>query len=229
MASAPSGSGSSRNSRSKRTRRSDFAAVLTEPASVVAKAWEHVFRIGRRSPSWAPGKILVTGAGPIGLLAALIGAQHGLSVHVLDRHKTGPKPKLVRDLGGIHHDSTASLGDMQFDVVMECTAASPVIVDAIARCAPSGIVCLVGVSSAGHMDEFDIGGFNRKLVLDNGVVFGTVNANRRHYENAARALAKANRAWLGRADFTAGAAVALAGRVRARSRTTSRSCIDFSA
>jgi threonine dehydrogenase-like Zn-dependent dehydrogenase len=173
-----------------------LAAVLTEPASVVVKAWEHVFRIGRRSPSWTPGNVLVTGAGPIGLLAALIAAQHGLSVHVMDRHTQGPKPKLVRDLGGVHHGSTLSLGEMQFDVVMECTAASAVIADAIARCAPSGIVCLVGVSSAGRRDEFDIGGFNRKLVLDNGVVFGTVNANRRHYENAARALAKANRAWL---------------------------------
>ena len=50
--------------------------------------------------------------------------------------------------------------------------------------------------AAGEKDEFDIGGFNRRLVLDNGVVFGTVNANRRHYENAARALAKAGRAWL---------------------------------
>ena len=49
---------------------------------------------------------------------------------------------------------------------------------------------------ARRKDEFDIGGLNRKLVLDNGVVFGTVNANRRHYENAARALAKANRTWL---------------------------------
>jgi hypothetical protein len=29
-------------------------------------------------------------------------------------------------------------------------------------------------------------------------VFGTVNANRRHYENAARALAKANSGWLGK-------------------------------
>ena len=173
-----------------------LAAVLTEPASVVAKAWEHVFRIGCRSPSWATGNVLVTGAGPIGLLAALIGAQHGLSVHVLDRHKTGPKPKLVRDLGGAYHDSLASLQQRQFDVVMECTAASALIADAITRCAPSGIVCLVGVSSAWRKDEFDIGGLNRKLVLDNGVVFGTVNANRRHYENAARALAKANRDWL---------------------------------
>jgi len=173
-----------------------LAAVLTEPASIVAKAWEHVFRIGRRSPSWAPGNILVTGAGPIGLLAALIGSQHGLSVHVLDRHKTGPKPKLVHDLGGVYHTDLASLGAQQFDVVMECTAASALVAAAIGRCAPSGIVCLVGVSSAGRKDEFDIGGFNRKLVLDNGVVFGTVNANRRHYENAARALAKANREWL---------------------------------
>lgn len=173
-----------------------LAAVLTEPASVVAKAWEHVFRIGRRSPSWSPSNVLVTGAGPIGLLAALIGAQHGLAVHVLDRHKDGPKPKLVRDLGGVHHDSLASLGAQQFDVIMECTAASVLIADAITRCAPSGIVCLVGVSSAGRRDEFDIGGFNRKLVLDNGLVFGTVNANRRHYEDAARALAKAKREWL---------------------------------
>ncbi len=174
-----------------------LAAVLTEPASVVAKAWEHVFRTGRRSPSWAPGKALVTGAGPIGLLAALIGSQHGLSVHVLDRHKTGPKPKLVRDLGGVYHTDIASLGEQQFDVVMECTAASALVAEAMARCAPSGIVCLVGVSSAGRKDEFDIGGFNRKLVLDNGVVLGSVNANRRHYENAARALAKASRDWLG--------------------------------
>jgi len=172
-------------------------AVLTEPASVVAKAWEHVFRIGRRSPSWSPGKVLVTGAGPIGLLAALIGTQHGLAVRVLDRHTQGQKPKLVRDLSGIYHDSTVSLGNQQFDVVMECTAASAVIADAIGRCAPSGVVCLVGVSAAGRKDEFDIGGFNRRLVLGNGVVFGTVNANRRHYENAARALAKANSDWLG--------------------------------
>jgi threonine dehydrogenase-like Zn-dependent dehydrogenase len=175
-----------------------LAAVLTEPASVVVKAWEHVFRIGRRSPSWTPANVLVTGAGPIGLLAALVGAQHGLIVHVLDRHKDGPKPTLVRDLGGVHHTNASSLGDMQFDVVMECTAASAVIADAIRRCAPSGVVCLVGVSAAGRKDEFDIGGFNRKLVLGNEVVFGTVNANRRHYENAARALAKANSGWLGK-------------------------------
>ena len=36
------------------------------------------------------------------------------------------------------------------------------------------------------------------MVLENDVVFGSVNANRRHYEEAAEALAKADPAWLGR-------------------------------
>jgi threonine dehydrogenase-like Zn-dependent dehydrogenase len=35
-------------------------------------------------------------------------------------------------------------------------------------------------------------------VLGNDVVFGTVNANRAHYQAAADALAKADRAWLSR-------------------------------
>ncbi len=36
------------------------------------------------------------------------------------------------------------------------------------------------------------------MVLDNDVVFGTVNANRRHYEMAADALAGADQGWLRR-------------------------------
>ena len=62
--------------------------VLLEPTSIVAKAWDHIERIGRR-PSWEPRRLLVTGAGPIGLLAALMGAQRGFEVHVLDRARTG--------------------------------------------------------------------------------------------------------------------------------------------
>ncbi|HEV7965284.1 MAG TPA: alcohol dehydrogenase catalytic domain-containing protein, partial [Actinoplanes sp.] len=76
--------------------------VLMEPTTVVAKAWEQVERIGNRA--WfQPERVLVTGAGPIGLLAALMAVQHGLELHVLDRNTSGPKPKLVRDLGGVYH------------------------------------------------------------------------------------------------------------------------------
>ena len=69
-----------------------------EPATILAKAWEQIERIGCRT-HWEPQRVLVTGAGPIGLLAALMGVKRKLEVHVFDRLTTGPKPQLVKDLG----------------------------------------------------------------------------------------------------------------------------------
>ena len=69
--------------------------VLVEPTSVVAKAWDQTERIGERSRAFAPKTLLVTGAGPIGLLAAMIGQQRGLDVHVLDHHDNRPKREIV--------------------------------------------------------------------------------------------------------------------------------------
>ena len=74
--------------------------------------------------------------------------------------------------------------------------ATSVIADVITRSAPSGIVCLTGVSSGGHAISLDLGNVNRSMVLENAVVFGSVNANRTHYEAGAAALAMADRAWL---------------------------------
>jgi hypothetical protein len=37
---------------------------------------------------------------------------------------------------------------------------------------------------------------DRQLVLENGVVFGSVNANRRHYEAAVEALRRSDKGWL---------------------------------
>ena len=69
--------------------------VLLEPTTVVAKAWEQIFRIGKRA-YFGPKIAAITGAGPIGLLAALMGVQAGLEVHVYDIVKDGPKPDLDR-------------------------------------------------------------------------------------------------------------------------------------
>src|SRR5512136_1041927 len=76
--------------------------VLLEPTTVVTKAWEQVVAVGQRA-FWEPRTVLVTGAGPIGLLAAMIGRQLGLDVHVLARGESGPKPDLVRTLGATYH------------------------------------------------------------------------------------------------------------------------------
>lgn len=172
------------------------AAVLVEPASVVAKAWDHIDRIGARSPVVAR-RALITGAGPIGLLAALLGVQRGLEVHVLDHHDDGPKPDLVADLGATYH--VGPVADIpEPDVIVECTAVTSVILECLEHNRPAGIVCLTGVSSGGRTSPVDLGALNRQLVLDNDVVFGTVNANRAHYEAGAAALVDADADWLGR-------------------------------
>jgi threonine dehydrogenase-like Zn-dependent dehydrogenase len=173
--------------------------VLVEPASVVAKAWDHAERIGARSAAWHPRSALITGAGPVGLLAALMARQRGLDVHVFDQVVDGPKPGLVRDLGATYHGGgLGALGALSPDIIIECTGATSVIADAVTRSAPSGVVCLAGVSSGGHTIRLDLGDVNRRMVLENDVLFGSVNANRAHYQLAARALAQADRGWLSR-------------------------------
>jgi len=171
--------------------------VLLEPTTIVAKAWEQIERIGRRA-YFGPTVAAVTGAGPVGLLAALLGVQRGLEVHVFDRVTDGPKPGLVADLGAHYHSTTLPDSGIRPDVTIECTGAPTVVVDVMTHSAVDGIVCLTGVSSVGSRLPVDIGDLNRSAVLGNDVVFGTVNANRRHYEAAAAALGAASRAWLSR-------------------------------
>ena len=171
--------------------------VLLEPTSVVAKAWEQIERIGARA-YWQPQRVLITGAGPIGLLAALLGVQRGLEVHVLDLVTEGPKPRLVADLGATYHAGSLASTCIDVDVILECTGVGQLVFDVMKCIAPGGIVCLTGVSSGGVHVAVDMAALNRELVLENNVVFGTVNANRRHYEAAAEALAKADREWLAR-------------------------------
>jgi glucose 1-dehydrogenase len=171
--------------------------VLLEPTSVVAKAWDHIERIAARGV-WNPRVVLVTGAGPIGLLAALLGVQRGLEVHVLDRVTSGPKPSLVADLGATYHTGTIAEAVPGADVIVECTGVGELVLDGIDKAGPDGIVCLTGVSSPGRRITIDAGALNRELVLENEVVFGTVNANRRHYQAAAAALAEADQQWLER-------------------------------
>jgi glucose 1-dehydrogenase len=177
----------------------ESVGMLMEPTTIVAKAWDQIERIGSRA-YFAPERVLVTGAGPIGLLAALLGSQRGLEVHVLDRATEGPKPELVAALGArYHHSDVATVaGEARPDIIVEATGVEHVVAEAMAHNAAFGIVCLTGVSPSGRPLTVDLGGLNRDIVLENDVVFGTVNANLHHYALAAEALAKADRAWLER-------------------------------
>ncbi|MEW2354151.1 glucose 1-dehydrogenase [Spirillospora sp. NPDC029432] len=171
--------------------------VLMEPASVVAKAWDQTGRFLART-SWRPERALVTGAGPIGLLAAMMGVQRGLDVHVLDIVERGPKPELVADLGATYHSGgVASLG-FEPDVVIECTGHGPLVFEVTRSTAPDAVICLTGISSGSSKVEAGFDELNKTLVLENTVVFGSVNASRRNFEQAATALARADQDWLDR-------------------------------
>ncbi|OBI84783.1 glucose 1-dehydrogenase [Mycobacterium sp. E740] len=171
--------------------------MLMEPTTVVAKAWEQVRRVGQRA-YFEPERALITGAGPIGLLAALLSVQQGLDTHILDRVTDGPKPAIAAALGATyHHDDIDDVASrLQPDVVIEATGAGPVVFGAIANTSAYGIVCLTGVSPTGRRLQIDAGAVNRELVLENDAVVGSVNANLRHYRQAADALAKADKDWL---------------------------------
>jgi threonine dehydrogenase-like Zn-dependent dehydrogenase len=177
----------------------EAVGMLMEPTSIVAKAWDQIERIGRRA-YFAPERALITGAGPIGLLAALLAQQRGLEVHVLDRDEAGPKPELTRALGAHYHHTDVETVAKQAppDIVVEATGAAAVVVDVMANTSAVGLVCLTGVSPRGRSVRLDVGGLNRDIVLENDVVFGSVNANLHHYALAAEALGRADRSWLQR-------------------------------
>jgi threonine dehydrogenase-like Zn-dependent dehydrogenase len=177
----------------------DQVGVLMEPTTIVAKAWDHIDRIGSRA-YFAPERALITGAGTIGLLAALLGVQRGLEVHVLDRVEDGIKPELVDALGATYHTTDAETIEKLAppDIVVEATGVPKLVFDVMQHNASAAVVCLTGVSPTGRDISIDAGQLGRDIVLENDVIFGSVNANLGHYELAARALASAERGWLER-------------------------------
>jgi threonine dehydrogenase-like Zn-dependent dehydrogenase len=85
---------------------------------------------------------------------------------------------------------------MRPDIVIECTGVVPLIVQAADAVAPGGIVCLTGIGSPDAPAADTARLLANDAVLKNVVIFGSVNANRRHYYRAARVLARADRSWL---------------------------------
>jgi threonine dehydrogenase-like Zn-dependent dehydrogenase len=170
--------------------------VLLEPTTVIIKALEQVLAVGQRA-FWEPKTVLVTGAGPIGLLAAGVTSLGGYEVHVLDRVETGLKPELVRALGATYH--TGSVLDLGFepDVIVECTGVGSVIADSVQKIGAGGVLCLTGVG-AGGIASLALADVAAAAVLKNNAVVGSVNANKRHWYKANDRLPRVDRKWLSR-------------------------------
>ena len=114
----------------------------------------------------------------------------------LDRVESGPKPELVRTLGATYHSGTVAGIGFQPDVIIECTGVGQVIVDALHAVAPGGVVCLTGVGSGGRTTGLATADAAAAIVLQNNVVVGSVNANKRHWYKAQQVLTRADASWL---------------------------------
>ena len=108
----------------------------------------------------------------------------------------GLKPRLVADLGAAYHHGTIAAAGIAADVVIECTGAGQLVFDAMEarrgqrhRVPDRPVIGRPIPDRRGRV-------LNRRMVLENDVVFGSVNAGRRHYEAGAKALAAADRFWL---------------------------------
>ena len=152
-------------------------AVLMEPTSVVAKAWDHAHRLWRLAAGAATraGHRRRPDRPARGAARQAARARRAR----LRSQQDGPKPEIAAALGATYHCDVgrSARASLTPDIVIECTGVPTVIATLLPQVAPDGMICLTGVG-ASRRSEFDIGLFNRNMVLNNGVVFGSVNANR---------------------------------------------------
>ena len=159
-------------------------AVLAEPLSVVEKAIETAFRCHPMTPRTA----IITGAGPVGLLAALALQVRGLAVTVVslepDDH---PRVALLRRASVAY---LRSQPPAPADIVMEASGSSAATLAALEWIAPHGVFILIGAP------DLDLPVPAMRMILDNLTVAGVVNAARHHIDAALYDLAHIPRPWL---------------------------------
>lgn len=173
--------------------------VLLEPTSVVEKGIDQAFRLQRRF-AWRPKTALVLGGGPVGLLATALLRLRGLSTHVVGREpESDPRARIAVGMGATYTSvAEKTLVDVRkemppIDLAVEATGAASVVFGAMQILGPNGVLCLLSVTGGFHTAEEPIDTINQRLVLGNQVVFGSVNANPRHFRQGVRDLAAIQR------------------------------------
>jgi glucose 1-dehydrogenase len=178
-------------------------AVLLEPMSVVEKGIDHAFSLQRRLRTWKPRLCVVLGGGPVGLLGAAALRARGLRVIVAGREPASDLRAQVAIQMGVEYISTKSsvlevveqVG--RPDLVLEATGSSKVVFDAMEMLALNGVLCLLSVTGGSTVHEEPIDRINQLLVLGNQVVFGSVNANHRHFAQGVEDFVIIERQWPG--------------------------------
>ena len=187
-------------------------AVLVEPLTVAEKALNQAWQIQTRLPWECPvesGKArahcrnaVVLGAGPVGILGAMLLIQHGFKTYVYSRSKApNPKSDLLRSIGAeyisaleVTTDELAQ-GIGNIDLVYEAVGVASVSFAVMEKLGMNGIFVFTGIPAPTQARPILADNIMRNLVLKNQVVLGTVNADRGAFENAIRDLGEFKRRW----------------------------------
>ncbi len=186
--------------------------VLTEPLTVAEKGIGQVWQIQQRLPWIDPNapahrrgkglKAIVLGAGPVGLLGAMLFVASGFETYVYSRSKMpNPKADLVEAIGGKYiSNETTSVEQLAeqvgtIDLVFEASGASRLAFDVMRVLGINAIFVFAGVPDRKAPIEVDTDLLILDHVLKNQVVFGTVNADRAAFEAAIRDLAVFKQRW----------------------------------
>ena len=176
--------------------------VFLEPLTVVEKVVRHAFRIQGRA-HWEPKRALVAGAGPIGILGAVLLRLGGLAVTVFERTEKPERRELLARIGAGYAATQATpldeivAGAGPVDMAIEATGNAGVAFTLMQHLGTNGVLGLTSVSGGDATAEVPVARVNRGLVLGNKVVFGSVNANRADFEQGVRDLGEAERRWPG--------------------------------
>ena len=175
--------------------------VLLEPLTIVEKGMSQTFLMQKaRMKIWKPKKVLVLGAGPVGLLATALLRLNGLEVDTAaTRSEESLKAKLVEQTGSKYINSKVTpLSSLEnvYDIVFEITGNTSVALEAQNLTHVNGVASYLGVYKQEQESE-DAGKIYTNLVLGNRIQFGSVNANKSYFLQGVKDLQRMKKKWSG--------------------------------
>jgi threonine dehydrogenase-like Zn-dependent dehydrogenase len=180
--------------------------VLAEPTSICARALRHARAIGDRQP-WRLQRALVIGAGSIGTLTTVLLRLADIEVWVASTERVDdPRADLVDTCGARYVSlQDEDLGTLEretggFDLVVEAAGDAQLMADCIALLRRSGILCILGIDGREQRVGVDGRVLGVDMILENRVVFGSVNAHRSDWRDGVAALDRVRTRWPGALD-----------------------------